>query len=97
VGIAGQHRAKIFGRCEAKTDIKPFGRIVDQTMNVETYTSAQRLFWVVEQRIEPLRPSRKRPAQRALAQRQYGATPRLRHLAQPSIEIYNSQLRSKST
>jgi hypothetical protein len=42
------HRAKIFGRCEPKTGIKPFGRLVDQVMSVEPYTSARRVFWVVD-------------------------------------------------
>jgi DDE superfamily endonuclease len=42
------HRAKIFGRCEPKTGIKPFGRLVDQVMSVEPYASARRVFWVVD-------------------------------------------------
>jgi len=40
------HRAKIFGRCERKTGIKPFERLVDQVMSQEPYRSAQRVFWV---------------------------------------------------
>jgi hypothetical protein len=42
------HRAKIFGRCEPMTGIKPFGRLVDQLMSVEPYASARRVFWVVD-------------------------------------------------
>jgi hypothetical protein len=42
------HRAKVFGRCEAKTGIVPFGRLVDQVMSSEPYTSARRVFWVVD-------------------------------------------------
>lgn len=42
------HRAKVFGRCEAKTGIEPFGRLVDQVMTREPYASARRVFWVVD-------------------------------------------------
>lgn len=42
------HRAKIFGRCEPKTGIEPFGRLVEQVMHVEPYASARRVFWVVD-------------------------------------------------
>ncbi len=42
------HQAKVFGRCEAKTGIDPFGRLVDQVMTTEPYASARRVFWVVD-------------------------------------------------
>ena len=42
------HRAKIFGRCEARTGIKPFDRLVDQVMATKPYASAKRVFWVVD-------------------------------------------------
>jgi hypothetical protein len=42
------HRAKIFGRCEPKTGIEPFGRLVEQVMTTEPYASARRVFWVVD-------------------------------------------------
>ena len=42
------HRAKVFGRCDAKTGIVPFGRLVDQVMSTEPYASARRIFWVVD-------------------------------------------------
>jgi len=42
------HRAKIFGRCEKKTGIKPFERLVDQVMSQEPYKSAQRVFWIMD-------------------------------------------------
>lgn len=42
------HRAKLFGRCEEKTGILPFDRLVDQVMSVEPYASARRVFWVVD-------------------------------------------------
>jgi hypothetical protein len=42
------HRAKIFGRCEAKTGIEPFNRLVDQVMTTEPYASARCVYWVVD-------------------------------------------------
>jgi hypothetical protein len=42
------HRAKLFGRCEAKNGIEPFGRLVDEVMSAEPYASADRVFWVVD-------------------------------------------------
>jgi hypothetical protein len=42
------HHAKVFGRCEATTGIKPFGRLVEQVMTTEPYASAHRVFWVVD-------------------------------------------------
>jgi hypothetical protein len=41
-------RAKIHGRCEPKTGIAPFERLVDQVMRQEPYRSAPRVFWVVD-------------------------------------------------
>lgn len=41
-------RARVFGRCEATTGIKPFGRLVEQVMTQEPYRSARRVFWVVD-------------------------------------------------
>lgn len=42
------HRAKVFGRCEAKTGIAPFERLVAQVMRHEPYRSARRVFWIVD-------------------------------------------------
>lgn len=42
------HRARIFGRCERKTGIKPFVRLVDQVMSQEPYRSARRVFWIMD-------------------------------------------------
>jgi len=42
------HRARIFGRCEHKTGIAPFERLVRQVMSQEPYRSATRVFWVVD-------------------------------------------------
>jgi hypothetical protein len=42
------HQARLFGRCEPATGIKPFGRLVAQVMTVEPYASAERVFWIVD-------------------------------------------------
>jgi DDE superfamily endonuclease len=41
-------RGMVIGRCEEKTGIEPFGRLVAQVMESEPYRSAQRVFWVVD-------------------------------------------------
>lgn len=38
----------IMGRCEAKTGIVPFGRLVQQVMERPEYRRAARVFWVVD-------------------------------------------------
>lgn len=38
------HQARIFGRCEKKTGIEPFAKLVDQVMGQEPYRSARRVF-----------------------------------------------------
>ena len=42
------HRARIFGRCEPRTGIEPFHRLVDQVMQHQPYRSASRVFWIVD-------------------------------------------------
>jgi DDE superfamily endonuclease len=42
------HRAKVMGRCEPSTRIKPFTALVDQVMKTEPYATARRVFWVVD-------------------------------------------------
>ncbi|WP_433496763.1 IS630 family transposase [Sphaerimonospora sp. CA-214678] len=42
------HRARVFGRCSAKTGIVPFMDLVEQVMTQEPYASAKRVFWVVD-------------------------------------------------
>ena len=42
------HRAKLFGRCEAKSGIGPFDRLVAQIMSQEPYRSARRVFWIMD-------------------------------------------------
>jgi DDE superfamily endonuclease len=41
-------RAKVFGRCEKKNGIAPFDRLVTQVMSQEPYSSADRVFWIVD-------------------------------------------------
>jgi hypothetical protein len=41
-------RAKLFGRCEPRTGILGFHRLVSQVMSREPYRSAPRVFWVVD-------------------------------------------------
>jgi hypothetical protein len=42
------HHARLFGRCEPKAGIEPFGRLVKQVMSSEPYASARRVFWIVD-------------------------------------------------
>jgi hypothetical protein len=42
------HHARLFGRCEAKTGIERFGRLVEQVMSSEPYASAKTVFWIVD-------------------------------------------------
>jgi hypothetical protein len=41
-------RGYVIGRCESKTGIVPFGRLVAQVMERPPYRSADRVFWVVD-------------------------------------------------
>ena len=41
-------RARIHGRCERKTGIEPFARLVEQVMRQEPYRSAARVFWIMD-------------------------------------------------
>jgi hypothetical protein len=41
-------RAKLFGRCERKTGIDPFHRLVDQVMTQPPYNEARRVFWIMD-------------------------------------------------
>jgi hypothetical protein len=42
------HQGKLFGRCEKKTGIAPFDRLVDQVMHQPPYREARRVFWIVD-------------------------------------------------
>jgi hypothetical protein len=39
---------RVMGRCEPKTGIEPFGRLVEQVMDRPEYRTAPRVFWVVD-------------------------------------------------
>lgn len=41
-------RGYVTGRCEAKTGIKPFNRLVEQVMDQEPYSSGERIFWIAD-------------------------------------------------
>jgi hypothetical protein len=41
-------RRGLFGRCEERTGIEPFGRLVEQVMTSEPYASAKTVFWIVD-------------------------------------------------
>jgi len=41
-------RAKLFGRCEKKTGIVPFERLVAQVMTQPPYNEARRVFWIMD-------------------------------------------------
>lgn len=41
-------RAKVFGRCEATSGIKPFDRLVEQVMSQEPYRSAKRVLLIID-------------------------------------------------
>ena len=42
------HRGIVMGRCERRTGIRPFGRMVTQILNQEPYCDAERLFLIVD-------------------------------------------------
>jgi hypothetical protein len=42
------HHMKLFGRCELKTGMAPFDRLVAQVMGQPPYKEARRVFWIVD-------------------------------------------------
>lgn len=42
------HHARVIGRCETTTGIKPFTKLVEQVMTTQPYATAKRVFWVVD-------------------------------------------------
>jgi len=42
------HRPRLFGRCEAKSGIAPFDRLVAQIMTQDPYRCARRVFWIMD-------------------------------------------------
>ena len=41
-------RARVFGRCEVRSGIEPFDRLISQVMRREPYRSAHRVFWILD-------------------------------------------------
>ncbi len=41
-------RAKVFGRCEKRSGIASFEKLVNQVMSLEPYASAKRVFWIMD-------------------------------------------------
>jgi hypothetical protein len=41
-------QGQVLGRCEERTGIESFGRLVEQVMKTEPYRSTNRVFWVVD-------------------------------------------------
>ena len=48
LAVLDVHRAKVFGRCERKTGIAPFERLVDHVMRQPPYNQAHRVFWIMD-------------------------------------------------
>ncbi|MEU5773392.1 transposase [Streptomyces venezuelae] len=42
------HRARVFGRCEPRTGIRPLMNLVTQVMTTKPYASSRRVFWIVD-------------------------------------------------
>jgi transposase len=42
------HRPRLIGRCEEKSGIEPFDRLVEQVMRAEPYRAAKRVFLIVD-------------------------------------------------
>ncbi len=42
------HRMKLFGRCEKSTGIEPFEKLVADVMSQAPYTTARRVFWIMD-------------------------------------------------
>ena len=89
------HHARIYGRCEEKTGIEPFGRLVEQVMTSDPYATARRVFWIVD--------NGSSHAGQASIDRLEGRWPNLRLIHLPihaswlnQIEIYFSILQRKA-
>jgi hypothetical protein len=48
LAVLDVHRAKVFGRCERKTGIAPFERLVNHVMRQPPYNQARRVFWIMD-------------------------------------------------
>jgi hypothetical protein len=89
------HHARLFDRCEERTGIEPFGRLVAQVMTEEPYASARTVFWIVD--------NGSSHAGRASLERLEGQWPNLRLIHLPihaswlnQIELYFSIVQRKA-
>jgi DDE superfamily endonuclease len=48
LGAWDVHHANLFDRVEKTTGIEPFGRLVEQVMSTEPYTSARTVYWILD-------------------------------------------------
>ena len=48
LAVLDVHRTKLFGRCEHKSGIASFDRLVDQVMTQPPYRGARKVFWIVD-------------------------------------------------
>ena len=80
-------RGYIMGRCEAKTGIAPFGRLVEQVLAQEPYRSAERLFWVVDNGSSHRGASGGAPPARGGCSDSPGTYAGTRELAQPGGDL----------
>jgi len=88
-------KPRLFGRCEERVGIEPFGRLVGEVMSEEPYASAPRVFWIVD--------NGSSHAGRASIERLEGTWENLRLIHLPyhaswlnQIEIYFSILQRKA-
>jgi transposase len=77
------HHARVMGRCEPTTGIKPFTALVGQVMAAEPYASAKRVFWVVDNGASHRNWAAAARLSEAYPNAQMGAPARARLLAQP--------------
>ncbi len=88
------HQVKLFGRCEQKTGIAPFDRLVATVMSQPPYADARRVFWIVDNG-----SSLRGPRSMARLQQRYGNLVLLYGPVHASwlnqIEIYFSILQRK--
>jgi DDE superfamily endonuclease len=89
------HHARLFDRCEERTGIEPFSRLVEQVMRAEPYASARTVYWVVD--------NGSSHAGRASVERLEGQWPNLRLIHLPihaswlnQIELYFSIVQRKA-
>ena len=81
-------RGMVLGRCEAKTGIEPFGRLVDQILDQEPYSEAERLFLIVDNGSSHRGQASVRAAASEGSAIDRGAYTRPRQLAKPGRDLF---------